>query len=262
MFDNLSKFLAQEYSQDFATWLVGKPIKFTELKPTELSIEPIRADSVILLKSRKLISHTEFQTDPEPEIGFRMADYNLRIYRKFPKHDILQTIVYLRKTTSPQVFVSTFQANQLQHTFNVIRLWEQPTDLFLRYPGLWPYAALTDTPDPLATLRTVAQKIDGIKNRRQRSNLAAICLVMGGLSLDKKLIEPIFRSELMKESAIYQEWRQENLAEGRNEGRGEGRMEERLAIARKMLQEGMNPEIIAKITELSIAQIQNLQQRP
>jgi predicted transposase/invertase (TIGR01784 family) len=58
----------------------------------------------------------------------------------------------------------------------------------------------------------------------------------------------------MKESAIYQEWRQENLAEGRGE--------ERLAIALKMLQEGMNPEIIAKITELSIAQIQNLQQRP
>jgi predicted transposase YdaD len=70
----------------------------------------------------------------------------------------------------------------------------------------------------------------------------------------------------MKESAIYQEWRQENLAEGRNEGR----MEERLAIlqrrhfvnALKMLQEDMNPEIIAKITELSIAQIQNLQTRP
>jgi predicted transposase/invertase (TIGR01784 family) len=77
---------------------------------------------------------------------------------------------------------------------------------------------------------------------------------MGGLSLEKKLIEPIFRSELMKESAIYQEWRQENLAEGRGE--------ERLAIARKMLQEGMNPDIIAKITELSIAQIQKLQQQP
>jgi predicted transposase/invertase (TIGR01784 family) len=86
------------------------------------------------------------------------------------------------------------------------------------------------------------------------NNLSAICLVMGGLSLEKKLIEPIFQSELMKESAIYQEWRQENLAEGRGE--------ERLAIARKMLQEGMDPEIIAKITELSIAQIQKLQKQP
>jgi hypothetical protein len=33
-------------------------------------------------------------------------------------------------------------------------------------------------------------------------------------------------------------------------------------IARKMLQEGMSPEIIAKITELSIAQIQQLQKQP
>jgi predicted transposase YdaD len=74
--------------------------------------------------------------------------------------------------------------------------------------------------------------------------------VKGELKLEKNLIKPIFRSDLMKESAIYQEWRKENLAE------------ERLAIARKMLQEGMNPDIIAKITELSIAQIQKLQKQP
>jgi predicted transposase/invertase (TIGR01784 family) len=96
MFDNLSKFLAQEYSRDFATWLIGKPVKLTELKPTELSLEPIRADSVILLKSRGLISHTEFQTDPDPEIPFREADYALRIHRKFPRHDLLQNVIYLR----------------------------------------------------------------------------------------------------------------------------------------------------------------------
>jgi predicted transposase YdaD len=85
MFDNLSKFLAQEYSRDCITWLIGKPVKLTEL-----SLEPIRADSVILLKSRGLISHTEFQTDPDPEIPFREADYALRIHRKFPRHDLLQ----------------------------------------------------------------------------------------------------------------------------------------------------------------------------
>jgi predicted transposase YdaD len=57
MFDNLSKFLAQQYPQDFASWLVGGSITLTELKPTELSLEPIRADSVILLQSAGLILH-------------------------------------------------------------------------------------------------------------------------------------------------------------------------------------------------------------
>lgn len=254
MFDNLSKFLAQEYSQDFATWLVGKPIEFTEIKLTELSLEPIRADSIILLKSQGLISHTEFQTDPDPEIPFREADYALRIHRKFPRHDLLQNVIYLKKTNSPLVFIDFFEAKQLRHKFNVIRLWEQPTEKFLKYPGLWPYAALTNTSDPLGILQEVAQKIDQMDDLRQKSNLSAISVVMGALSLNKDQVKQIFRKEAMKESAIYQEWRQE----GRAEGQGEGREAERRLIALKMLAEGMSLEITAKITGYSIEQIQNL----
>jgi predicted transposase YdaD len=54
----------------------------------------------------------------------------------------------------------------------------------------------------------------------------------------------------MKESAIYQKWRQENLAEGQDT--------ERRSIALKMLAEGMSLEVIAKITGYSIEQIQSL----
>jgi predicted transposase/invertase (TIGR01784 family) len=259
MFDNLSKFLAQEYSQDFATWLVGRPVKFTELKPTELSLEPIRADSIILLKSQGLISHTEFQTDPDPEIPFRKADYALRIHRKFPSHDLLQNVIYLRKTDSPLVFIDFFEAKQLRHEFNVIRLWEQPTEKFLRYPGLWPYAALTDTADPIGVLAEVAEKIDRMDDRRQQSNLSAISAVMAALSLDRDQVESILRRNFMKESAIYQKWRQENLAEGRVEGQGEGREIERRSIALRMLAEGMSLEVTSKITGYSIQQIQSFQ---
>jgi predicted transposase YdaD len=81
MFDNLSKFLADEYSQDLSSWFVGYPVTLTELKPKELFLEPIRADSVVLLKSTDLIIHGEFQTDPDDDIAFRMADYALRIFR-------------------------------------------------------------------------------------------------------------------------------------------------------------------------------------
>jgi hypothetical protein len=65
----------------------------------------------------------------------------------------------------------------------VIRLWEQPTEKFLKYPGLWPYAALTNTSDPMGILEEVAQKIDRMDDLRQQSNLSAISAVMGGLSL-------------------------------------------------------------------------------
>ena len=63
MYDSTCKFIALEYSRDLATWLSGKPLDLTEIKPSELSLEPIRADSLIFLESEELILHIEFQTD-------------------------------------------------------------------------------------------------------------------------------------------------------------------------------------------------------
>jgi hypothetical protein len=38
-------------------------LDLTEIKPSELSLEPIRADGLIFLESEELILHIEFQTD-------------------------------------------------------------------------------------------------------------------------------------------------------------------------------------------------------
>jgi predicted transposase/invertase (TIGR01784 family) len=130
MFDNICKFLAENFSQDFATWLIGEPIAFTELSPSELSNEPIRADALILRQSSELIIHIEFQTNPPREIPFRMADYRLRGYRRFPNKQMLQYVIYLKRTDSPLALVNTFEIGNLRHEFNVLRLWEQPLETF------------------------------------------------------------------------------------------------------------------------------------
>ncbi|MEL7034868.1 MAG: hypothetical protein AAFO04_04520, partial [Cyanobacteria bacterium J06592_8] len=79
MYDNVCKFLAENYSRDFAQWLLGESIELTQISPSELQTEPIRADTLILLASSQTILHLEFQTRPDPEIPFRMADYRIRI---------------------------------------------------------------------------------------------------------------------------------------------------------------------------------------
>jgi predicted transposase YdaD len=70
MYDSTCKFIAIQYSQELATWLFGKPLELTEVKPSELSLEPIRADSVIFLESTELILHLEFQTEPNEKIPY------------------------------------------------------------------------------------------------------------------------------------------------------------------------------------------------
>jgi predicted transposase YdaD len=60
-FDNLCKLLAEKHPDRFADWLLGEPSTTSiEVLKTELSIEPIRADSVTLLQTRGRILHLEF----------------------------------------------------------------------------------------------------------------------------------------------------------------------------------------------------------
>ncbi|MEO1401949.1 MAG: hypothetical protein AAFV72_11965 [Cyanobacteria bacterium J06635_1] len=141
MFDTVCKFLVETFSTDFATWLLGEPVELTELSPTELSLEPIRADALLLLQSTNQLLHIEFQT--RPIVPFRMLDYWVRGFRKFPEKEMRQIVIYLQKSRSPLVHQTTFDTDTTHHRFEVIRLWEQPLEAFLNAPGLLPFTVLS-----------------------------------------------------------------------------------------------------------------------
>ncbi len=186
MFDNLCKFLVENFSSDFATWLLGEPIALTELSPKELSIEPIRADALILRQSEEIVLHIEFQTQPDKNIPFRMTDYRLRVYHRFPGKRMHQVVVYLQKTDSELVQQTTFTLEETFHRFQVIRLWEQPTEIFLQTSGLLPFAVLSNTSNKTNTLQKVAAQIDNISDKRTQSNLAASTFILAGLVLEEE----------------------------------------------------------------------------
>ena len=259
MYDNICKFLAENFTDDLATWLLGSPIKLTELSPTELSNEPIRADSLILLQSDELVLHIEFQTDPDKDIPFRVLDYRIRGYRRFPHKKMRQIVIYLRKTESELVNENSFRLENTYHQFDVIRLWEQPTDKFMIVPGLLPFAVLSQTKDPTMVLTQVAQAVEAITNQQQQKNIAAASSILAGLVLKKDVIRKILRSEIMRESVIYQEILEEGEAKGKAEGKVEGKAETTRKLALNLLRIGMNLEQIAEVTELSLEEVQALQ---
>lgn len=265
MYDNICKYLAEEFSSDIATWLLGEPIKTTQLNPKELSLEPIRTDSLILRQSKKLLLHGEFQTKPDPEIPFRMADYRLRGYRYNPDKEMYQVVVYLRETNSKLVQENTFTLSKMRHEFNVIRLWEQPTELFLDSPGVLPFAVLSENTEKVEVLREVASRIEAIKDRKVQQNVAASAAILAGLVLDKDIIRRILRREIMRESVIYQEIEQEAREKGRQEGRQEGleegRQEEREAVALNLLRGGITTEQVVVFTGLSLERVNQLQRQ-
>ena len=255
MFDNICKFLAENFRDDLVMWLLGNPIKLTELKPTELSNEPIRADSLILLQSEDLVLHTEFQTDADETMAFRMLDYRVRVYRRYPTKEMRQVVIYLRPTNSELVQQNSFRLSKTYHEFEVIRLWEMPTEIFLQSQGLLPFAVLTKTNEPKIVLSQVAEVIEEIADRNIKSNLTAASAILANLVMSEEIIKGILRSDIMQESAIYQEI----YHSGELKGELKGKQEEKERVALSLLRQGISNEVIANATELSLETIELLQ---
>ena len=265
MIDNISKFLIEQYSADFAAWLLGESITLTTINPTELNVEPIRADSVMLLQSSEVILHTEFQTASDETMPFRMADYYLRLKRKFPEQNIQQVVIYLKPTTSNLVRQTSYQTPVMTHQFRVIRLWEEPVEVFLSTPGLLPYAVLSRATDKESVLAQVVKELEQIVDQREKSNLAAATSILAGLQLSEQTIRQLMRSPVMRESTMYQsilrEGEERGLEQGLEQGLIEGRAAEGKALVLKQLTRklgSLSAELSAKVSDLSLERLEAL----
>jgi predicted transposase/invertase (TIGR01784 family) len=249
MYDDTCRFLAEHFSADFATWLLGEPVPLTEIQPTELSLDPIRADALIFLESNESVLQIEFQTLPKNNIPFRLLDYRVRMYRRDLTKPMRQVVIYLKQTESELVYQTSFTMERTRHEFDVIRLWEQPASLFLQYPGLIPFAVLGQSADAEETLRQAAQRVDEIADSETQANLMAASGILAGLKLEDEVVYRILRRDIMQESTVYRSIQKETQEENSR------------AIALNLLRRGVAIDIIAPSTGLSIEEVQQLQQQ-
>ncbi len=257
-YDNICKYLAEQYPAEFVRWLSGEEVTEISVLKTELSVEPIRADSLTLLQTANKILHLEFQTSPtfNPPLPFRMLDYWVRLKRLY-WCPIEQVVIFLKSTSSDSVFISEFSDTNTSHRYRVIRLWEQDPATLLANPALLPFATLARSDAPNTLLERVAAQIDRIEEPRQRGNLAACAEVLAGLRFDKDFIRQLFREEVMRESVIYQDI----LQKGRQEGRQEGKQEEALILLIRQLTRRfgeVEPQLQERVRGLSLAHLEEL----
>jgi predicted transposase YdaD len=142
---------------------------------------------------------------------------------------------------------------------------------------------LTNNQDPEETLRQVARQIENIEDKQVQSNVAASTAIISGIALNKEIIQRLLRSEIMKESVIYQEILLEGEAKGLAKGEAKGLAKgeakglakgeakglakgeaKGLAkasnqIALNMLQSNIAIDLVAKFTGLTLKQVQKLQ---
>jgi len=115
----------------------------------------------------------------------------------------------------------------------------------------------------------VSRSLETISQKQVQSNLAAATSILAGLVLNRETIKKILRSEIMRESVIYQDILEEGREEGEEKGRREGeekglqkgKEEKARQIAMKMLSAGFPVPEIARFTDLSPDAIEELKSR-
>jgi predicted transposase YdaD len=106
----------------------------------------------------------------------------------------------------------------------------------------------------------VAAKVDAIPEQRVQSNVAASAGILAGLLLEKGFINQVLRRDIMQQSVIYQEWKEEFLQEGRQEGLQEGLQREQALILRQLTRRigDVVPEMRSQVQALSLTQLESL----
>jgi predicted transposase YdaD len=205
-FDNVCKLLAEKYPADFVRWLMADDARNIKVLKTELSIEPIRADSVIFIQTSSQILHIEFQTLTlsKPAIPFRMLDYSVRLKRQY-KCPVFQVVIFLQETDDEIAWMQEYVDETTIHQYRSLRMWEQDVSLFLENPALLPLATLCRTDSPQDLLARVATEVAKIADRSDRQDTAGYTEILAGLRFEKSLIRQLLSEDIMQESVIYQD---------------------------------------------------------
>jgi predicted transposase/invertase (TIGR01784 family) len=96
-------------------------------------------------------------------------------------------------------------------------------------------------------LSQVSRSLETIPEKQVQSNLAATTSILAGLVLNRETIKKILRSEIMRESVIYQDILEE--------GREEGALTAKLNSIPRLLALGLSVEQIAQTLDLDIEQV-------
>lgn len=140
-YDNVLKYLAAEYPSSFIQSLLAIHDVEIQTLPTELGLDPIRADALYFLPQLQQIVHLEFQTGlaSTPPLPLRLLDYWVRLYRQYG-YPIEQVVIFLKPTNASAVYVEQFAVGNTTHRYRVVRLWEQDPAPLLANPALLPLA--------------------------------------------------------------------------------------------------------------------------
>ena len=238
------------FEEDAATILPNliEGVELIEALDVEILRTPLRADRVyrVRYKGRPHTLHIEFQSGPDEEMAYRLADYHIYLLRKH-RLPVLSVVIYLFKTT---VIESPFRETSgdeelLTFHFRVLPLWMLNARNYTERQvySMYPLLSTMVNADSQTLLQAIEELIKYYEN--ENAPLARRLLWFSILLRRSDMVSPEDKQIVQERLNMYNdlleqdefvrkqrergltEGRERGLTEGREEGREEGRAEGR-----------------------------------
>jgi predicted transposase YdaD len=204
------------------------------------------------------ILHIELQTHPDDEMGERLAEYAIRLWRR-DHLPVRSAVVFLRPTplTPGSPYVIQWDGRELlRYDFDVVRLWDIPQEQVLSLPQheLWPLAGLAADVTVDSTIAAAERIAQAALPLAERSELLGALALLAGLRVPRGAVLTALRRSLMLQDIIRESTFAQDLIE-------EGKVEGQRQMARLALQGRYGPladELVAAVNAADDATLRAL----
>ncbi|MFU0784194.1 MAG: Recombination-promoting DNA endonuclease RpnC/YadD [Thermoanaerobacterium thermosaccharolyticum] len=269
-YDITMKNIFSDMADDIMSYFLG--LQYTKIDELNIEFERVeRRDSDMIFKCTtdkgNVAVHIEFQSENDGKMPYRMLRYSLEIMEK---HNLLpyQIVVYIGKDNVKMANSLSYdfgEQNTLDYKYKIINVGDiKYTDVVKTdYYDLYSLLPLMDKNRRKEEGEKYLERcVEAIKDIpldiNKKKDIAFKAEILSGIVYKREVIEKVF-SEVMKMFRIEESETYKMIIEkGIEKGIERGAKEEKIAIAKKLLEEGMDIDKIAKITELAKEEIKKL----
>ncbi|NET02832.1 MAG: Rpn family recombination-promoting nuclease/putative transposase [Sphaerospermopsis sp. SIO1G2] len=268
--DTIFYSLFQEFPSIFFELINQSPTEATAYEFTSREVKQLafRLDGLFLPTTKNLQKPfylVEVQFQPDEDLYYRIfAELCLYLKQYKPSHPWHIVIIYPSRNIERE---QDLQFGEILQLNRVNRIYLDELGESSLGVGVVKLVIETEEKAPELAKRLIAQAKTDLNNTKTKQDLINLIETIIVYKLPKKSreeIEAMLGLSEIKQTKVYQEAVEEGRQEGKQEGRQEGKQEGKQEATKKfiinLLRIGMSLEQIAEVGELSVEQIQAIQQ--
>lgn len=218
--------------------MLKKPGNVVVLMPTEINQTSRRGDVLLKIEDLNYFIHCEFQATSDPEMDFRIHDYNFGYGRDYYPARVESVLIILTPKADNKNIKGTSVVGNCYHSYDILKVWEHTIEDGLNLPlSLLPFAPLfgKGTKDLPRIIKRMKERIDKEATPEESEELWAHTLFLLGLKVSKETAKSLLKGiRGMEESSTYMEVHNDGMEIGLQKGRQEGRQEGIHVLIRSM----------------------------